>query len=158
MSARLNLIEKGKGAFGAVLGVKSYLSKTSLEKNLLELIDYRVSQINGCAYCLDMHSKDLRHGGESEQRIYLISAWRETELYTPREKAALAWAEAVTELKDRDVSEEVYETVTKEFSGEELVDLTLAVTLINTFNRFNIAFRTPAGSYEPGQWASAGAV
>ena len=87
----------------------------------------------------------------------MISAWRETDLYTPREKAALAWAEAVTELKDRQVSDEAYEAARKEFSDEELVDLTLAVTTINTWNRFNIAFRTPAGSYQPGQFASAGA-
>jgi len=157
MNARINLIEKGKGAFGALFGVNAYLAKSKLEKNLIELVDYRVSQINGCAYCLDMHSKDLRHGGESEQRIYVISAWRETDLYSPREKAALAWAEAVTELKDREVPNEVYELAKKEFSDEELVDLTLAITTINTWNRFNVAFRTPAGSYQPGQWASAGA-
>lgn len=157
MSARINAFEKGPGAFKALFGVNAYLNKSSLEKNLIELIDYRVSQINGCAYCLDMHSKDLRHGGETEQRIYLLSAWRETDIYTPREKAALLWAEAVTELKDREVPDEVYETVRKEFSEEELVDLTLAVAMINTWNRFNIAFRTPAGSYQPGQWASAGA-
>ncbi|MEQ1763002.1 MAG: carboxymuconolactone decarboxylase family protein, partial [Pyrinomonadaceae bacterium] len=119
MSARINAVEKGKGAFKALFGLNAYLNKSSLEKNLIELIDYRVSQINGCAYCLDMHSKDLRHGGETEQRIYLLSAWRETDLYTPREKAALAWAEAVTELKGREVSDEVYETVRKEFSDEE---------------------------------------
>ncbi|HQU93082.1 MAG TPA: carboxymuconolactone decarboxylase family protein [Pyrinomonadaceae bacterium] len=157
MSTRINAFEKGKGAFKAVFGLSAYLNKSSLEKNLIELIDYRVSQINGCAYCLDMHSKDLRHGGETEQRIYMISAWRETDLYTPREKAALAWAEAVTELKGRQVSDEVYEAARKEFSDEELVDLTLAVTTINTWNRFNVAFRTPAGSYQPGQFASAGA-
>lgn len=157
MSIRINAFEKGKGAFKALFGLSAYLNNSSLEKNLIELVDYRVSQINGCAYCLDMHSKDLRHGGETEQRIYLLSAWRETELYTPREKAALAWAEAVTELKDRQVSDEVYEAARKEFSDEELVDLTLAVTMINTWNRFNVAFRTPAGSYQPGRFASAGA-
>jgi len=154
MSGRINAFEKGKGAFKALFGVSAYLNKSSLEKNLIELIDYRVSQINGCAYCLDMHSKDLRHGGETEQRIYMVSAWREADLYTPREKAALGWAEAVTELRDRQVSDEVYEAARKEFSDEELVDLTLAVTAINTWNRFNVAFRTPAGSYQPGQFAS----
>ena len=157
MSERVNLIEKGKGAFGALFGVNAYLKKSMIEKNLIELIDYRVSQINGCAYCLDMHSKDLRHGGETEQRIYMISAWHETDLYTPREKAALGWAEAVTELRDRQVSDEVYEAARKEFSDEELVDLTLAVTMINTWNRFNVAFRTRAGSYQPGQWTSTAA-
>ena len=157
MSTRINAFEKGKGAFKALFGLSDYLNKSSLEKNLIELIDYRVSQINGCAYCLDMHSKDLRHDVETEQRIYLLSAWRETELYTPREKAALAWAEAVTELKDREVADAIYEAARQEFSDEELVDLTLAVTMINTWNRFNVAFRTPAGSYQPGQFASTGA-
>jgi AhpD family alkylhydroperoxidase len=156
MSARINAYEKAPGAFKALFGASAYLNKSSIEKNLIELIDYRVSQINGCAYCLDMHSKDLRHGGETEQRIYMISAWRETDLYTSREKAALGWAEAVTELKDREVSEDVYQAALKEFSEGELVDLTLAITMINTWNRFNIAFRTPAGSYQPGQWATAG--
>lgn len=156
MTARINAYEKGQGAFKTLFGASAYLNKSSIGKNLIELIDYRVSQINGCAYCLDMHSKDLRHGGETEQRIYLLSAWRETDLYTPREKAALGWAEAVTELKDREVSDEAYEEARKEFSEEELVDLTLAVTMINMWNRFNIAFRTPAGNYQPGQWATAG--
>lgn len=157
MEPRINLMEKGKKALGAVYGMATYLSKSSIEKNLQELVEYRVSQINGCAYCLDMHSKDLRHGGETEQRIYLISAWRETDLYTPREKAALGWAEAVTKLDGQEVSDEVYEKAKKEFSDEELVDLTLVVTAINTWNRFNVAFRTPAGSYQPGQWASVNA-
>jgi len=157
MEPRINLMEKGKKALTPVFGIKAYLNKTSIEKNLLELIEYRVSQINGCAYCLDMHSKDLRHGGETEQRIYLISAWRETDIYTPREKAALAWSEAVTKLDGQQVADDVYEMAKKEFSDEELVDLTLAVTAINTWNRFNIAFRTPAGSYQPGQWTNAAA-
>ena len=154
MESRINLMEKGKKALAPVFAMGMYLSKSSIEKNLQELIEYRVSQINGCAYCLDMHSKDLRHGGESEQRIYLISAWKESDLYTPREKAALAWAEAVTKLEGQEVTDEVYETAKKEFSDEELVDLTLVVAAINTWNRFNIAFRTPAGSYQPGQWAA----
>ena len=157
MEPRINLMEKGKKALTPVFGIVAYLQKSSIEKPLRELIEYRVSQINGCAYCLDMHSKDLRHGGEAEQRIYLISAWRETDLYTPREKAALGWAEAVTRLEGQEVPDDVYEAAKKEFSDEELVDLTLAVAAINTWNRFNIAFRTPAGSYQPGQWASAAA-
>jgi AhpD family alkylhydroperoxidase len=157
MEPRINLMEKGKKALTPVFGITAYLNKASIEKNLLELVEYRVSQINGCAYCLDMHSKDLRHGGETEQRIYLISAWRETDLYTPREKAALAWAEAVTKLDGQQVADDVFEMAKKEFSDEELVDLTLAVTAINTWNRFNIAFRTPAGTYQPGQWTNAAA-
>ena len=157
MEPRINLMEKGKRALTPVFGITAFLNKASIEKNLLELVEYRVSQINGCAYCLDMHSKDLRHGGETEQRIYLISAWRETDLYTSREKAALAWAEAVTKLDGQQVADDVFEMARKEFSDEELVDLTLAVTAINTWNRFNIAFRTPAGTYQPGQWTNAAA-
>ena len=158
MEPRIDLMAKGKKAMTPVFGVVAYLKNRSLiETNLRELVEYRVSQINGCAYCLDMHSKDLRHGGETEQRIYLLSAWRETGLYTTREKAALGWAEAVTKLEHQEVPDEVYEVAKKEFSDEELIDLTLAVTAINTWNRFNIAFRTPAGSYEPGQWANAAA-
>jgi len=155
MEQRINAFEKGQGAFKAMLGISAYLAKSSLEKKLLELIEYRVSQINGCAYCLDMHSKDLRHDGETEQRIYMISAWRETDLFTDRERAALLWAESVTLLNEGHVPDEVYEEVRKQFSEEELIDLTLAVASINSWNRLNIAFRTTAGSYQPGQWASA---
>jgi AhpD family alkylhydroperoxidase len=155
MEQRINAMEKGKGALTAVYGISAYLAKSKIEKNLLELVDYRVSQINGCAYCLDMHSKDLRAGGESEQRIYTVAAWRETPFFTPRERAALAWAEAVTVLEKNEVSDEVYEEARKEFSEEELIDLTLAVATINMWNRLNIAFRTTAGTYQPGQWASA---
>jgi AhpD family alkylhydroperoxidase len=155
MEQRINAYEKGQGALKAMLGISAYLAKSSIEKNLLQLIEYRVSQINGCAYCLDMHSKDLRHGGETEQRIYMISAWRETDLFTDRERAALEWAESVTQLNEGHVPDEVYERVRKEFAEEELIDLTLAVGAINTWNRVNIAFRTTAGNYQPGQWAAA---
>ena len=155
MSQRINAFEKGQGARRAMLGLTTYLAKSSIEKNLLQLIDYRVSQINGCAYCLDMHSKDLRHGGETEQRIYLLAAWRETSLYSARERAALAWAESVTLLEKGQVPDDVYEEVRKEFSEEEIIDLTLAVATINSWNRINIALRTEAGGYQPGQWASA---
>ena len=154
MEQRINAFEKGQGAFKAMLGISAYLAKSSLEKKLLELIEYRVSQINGCAYCLDMHSKDLRHDGETEQRIYMISAWRETDLFTGRERAALLWAESVTLLNEGHVPDEVYEEVRKQFSEEEVIDLTLAVASINSWNRLNIAFRTTAGSYQPGQWAA----
>jgi len=155
MEQRINAWEKGQGALKAMLGLSEYLAKSSLEKNLLQLIEYRVSQINGCAYCLDMHSKDLRHGGESEQRIYVIAAWRETSLFTSRERAALAWAESVTLLDEGHVPDDVYEEVRKEFSEAEVIDLTLAVAAINSWNRLNIALRTKAGGYQPGQWAAA---
>ena len=155
MEQRINAMEKGQGAMKVMLGFSAYLAKSSIEKKLQHLIEYRVSQINGCAYCLDMHSKDLRHEGETEQRIYLLSAWRESPFYTDRERAALAWAESVTLLTDQQVSDEVYEQARKEFSEEELIELTVAVIAINSWNRANIAFRTTPGTYQPGQWATA---
>jgi AhpD family alkylhydroperoxidase len=112
-------------------------------------VNYRVSQINGCAYCLDMHSKDLRARGETEQRIYMVSAWREVpQLYSARERAALAWAEAVTHLTNQEVPDEVYSQARAEFSETELAQLTLSVITINGWNRLNVAFRTPAGNYK----------
>ncbi|MEP6849141.1 MAG: carboxymuconolactone decarboxylase family protein [Acidobacteriota bacterium] len=131
------------------------MKSRKIERQLLDLISFRVSQMNGCAYCLDMHSKDLRHEGETEQRLYVIEAWRETDLYTDRERAVLAWAEAVTLLTNKQVPDEVYEEARKEFSEEELIDLTLGVIAINGWNRANVAFQTTAGNYQPGQWATA---
>jgi AhpD family alkylhydroperoxidase len=132
-----------------MLGLEAYLAKCGLEARLLHLLKFRVSQINGCAYCLDMHSKDLRAGGETEQRLYLLDAWRESPFYTERERAALAWAEALTLLTEGHVPDEVYEQARAQFSEEELVNLTLAVVTINGWNRFNVAFRTTPGSYRP---------
>jgi AhpD family alkylhydroperoxidase len=152
MKQRIDLLEKGQKVIKALGGLSVYLAKSSLEPQLINLIDFRVSQINGCAYCLDMHSKDLRLAGETEQRLYTMDAWRDAPFYSERERAALAWAEAVTKLKDGNVPDEVYEEVRRQFSEEELIDLTVAVTTINTYNRINIAFRTPAGDYQPGQW------
>jgi AhpD family alkylhydroperoxidase len=153
MEPRINALEKAQGAVKAMYGINVYLAKSSIEKPLLDLIDLRVSQINGCAYCLDMHSKDLRASGESEQRLYLLDAWREAPFYSDRERAALAWAEAVTTLPNRSVPDDVYEEARKEFSEEELIELTMGVIAINSYNRMNIAFRTTAGSYQPGQHA-----
>ena len=116
---------------------------------LLELVKTRVSQINGCAFCLDMHSKDARAAGEDEQRLYLLAAWREAPCYTPRERAALAWAEAVTLLKDQEVGDAQYHAAREHFDDKALVDLTLAIVAINGWNRLSIAFRTPAGTYQP---------
>jgi AhpD family alkylhydroperoxidase len=152
MKERIDLRKKGSNVLKPFFGFSSYLSKSSLERPLLDLIDYRVSQINKCAYCLDMHSKDLRAQGETEQRIYAIAAWREAPFYTDRERAALAWAEAVTE---NDVPDEVYEEALKQFTQDELIDLTIASIAINSWNRLNVAFRTVAGSYQPGQFAAA---
>ncbi|HEY8225481.1 MAG TPA: carboxymuconolactone decarboxylase family protein [Pyrinomonadaceae bacterium] len=149
MEQRLNYLEIAPGAVKALYGLGAYLGQTGLEQPLLNLVYFRVSQINGCAFCLDMHSKDLRASGETEQRLYVLEAWRESPFYSERERAALAWAEAVTTLKDKEVSDEVYEQARKQFSEAELVNLTLAVTTINTWNRLNIAFRTTPGSYQP---------
>ncbi|MCZ2391276.1 MAG: carboxymuconolactone decarboxylase family protein [Acidobacteria bacterium] len=155
MMQRINYHDTNKELFKALLTAQSYLETATIEPGLMHLIDMRVSQINGCAYCLDMHSKDLRHEGESEQRLYLLTAWRETDLFTPRERAALAWAEAVTLLRDAEVPDDVYAAAREQFSETELADLTYVITMINTWNRFNVAFRTPAGSYQPGQYAAA---
>jgi len=147
-------MEAGADAVKALWGIRSHLSKSGLSKQLLELVYFRVSQINGCGFCLDMHSKELRAAGETEQRLYLVNAWREAPLYSERERAALAWAEAVTVLEDREVPDEVFAAASAQFSETELVDLTLAIATINTYNRFNIAFRTPAGGYTVGQFGS----
>ena len=132
-----------------MLALSAVVQKSGLAPGLVDLVNQRVSQINGCAYCLDMHSKDLRARGETEQRIYMLSAWREVpDLYSARERAALAWAEAVTRLTDQEVPNEVYAQAAQEFSEKELAQLTLAVATINSWNRFNVAFRTPAGHYK----------
>jgi len=153
MKQRIDGIEKAKEALKAMYGLGLYLKKSSIEESLLNLIDFRISQINGCAFCLDMHSKDLRAAGESEQRLYVLDAWREAPFYSDRERAALSWAEAVTKVTDGHVPDETYEEVRKQFSEQEVIDLTMAVITINCYNRINIAFRTTAGTYEPGQFA-----
>jgi AhpD family alkylhydroperoxidase len=153
MEQRINAYEKGQAALKALYGLGIYLAKSPVEQPLLNLIYYRVSQINGCAYCLDMHSKDLRAAGETEQRLYVLDAWREAPFYTDRERAALAWAEAVTKITAGSVPDEIYEQARNQFSEEELIDLTLAVTTINSYNRINIAFGVKAGGYEVGQHA-----
>jgi AhpD family alkylhydroperoxidase len=153
MEQRINAFEKAPGALKALYGIGAYLAKSPIEEKLKNLICFRVSQINGCAFCLDMHSKDLRANGETEQRLYMVAAWREAPVFTDRERAALAWAEAVTKLNNNNVSDEVYAQATTQFSDEELVDLTLVVTTINTYNRINVAFRTPGGNYKVGMFA-----
>jgi AhpD family alkylhydroperoxidase len=155
MQQRLNYIEAGQGAAKAMYGLVAYLAKCGLEPSLLGLLYFRVSQINGCAYCLDMHSKDLRAGGETEQRLYLLDAWRESPFYTERERAALAWAEAVTLVTEDHVPDQVYDQARAQFGEEELVNLTLAVVMINGWNRLNIAFRATPGSYQPASAHSA---
>lgn len=153
MEPRINFMEKGQKAMKAMYGLGGYLAKSPVEKKLLNLIYFRVSQVNGCAFCLDMHSKDLLVEGETEQRLFLLSAWREAPFFSGRERAALAYAEAVTELRGREVSDEVFAAVSDQFSEEEIVDLTMATIAINSYNRINIAFRTVAGGYQPGAFA-----
>lgn len=131
----------------------AYLAKSSVGEPLLNLIYFRVSQLNGCSFCLDMHSKDLRAIGETEQRLYVLDGWREAPFYTPKERAALAWAESLTQLHGA-VADDVYQEARRQFSEEELVDLTMAVIAINSYNRFNLAFPDPerVGTYRPGQF------
>ena len=149
MEPRINYGKVAPGARKAMMGLEAYANNCGLERSLLDLVRLRASQINGCAYCIDMHSKDLRAGGESEQRIYLLDAWRESPGYTERERAALAWTEAVTLVTEGHVPEDVYQQVRQQFSEEELVNLTLAIVAINGWNRLSISFRTLPGSYQP---------
>jgi AhpD family alkylhydroperoxidase len=149
MESRLNVFEKGQGALKSLFGVGGYLKKSPIGEELKTLIAFKVSQINGCAYCLDMHYKEARAKGETEQRMYGLSAWRESPYYTERERAAFAWAEAVVKCE---VPDEVYSEVKKQFSDEELVDLTLAVSLTNTWNQLNISFPQAVGTYQVGQF------
>ena len=137
-------------AMRAMLALGAYQADSGLEPSLLELVKLRASQINGCAYCLDMHTKDARARGESEQRIYLLDAWRESPFYSDRERAALAWTEAVTLVAETRVPDAVYEEVQTQFGDDELLALTMAVVTINAFNRLNVALRTVPGAYQPG--------
>ena len=152
MEPRINIMSLNPGAMKAMFGLGKYLSQTALDKRLLDLINLRVSQINGCAYCIDMHWKDLRAAGENEQRLYGLDAWRESPYYTERERAALAWAEAVTLVSETHVPDEVFEEAKRHFNDQDLADLTLNVVAINGWNRLNIAFRNEAGTYKPGAW------
>lgn len=153
MNPRLDAQKVAPGAYHAMLGLEGYLKKASrLEPSLLELVRMRASQINGCAFCLDMHSKDARAAGETEQRLYALNAWRETPFFTDRERAALSWTEAVTKVSESHVPDSVYEEVRKRFSEEELVNLTMAIVSINGWNRLAISFRAVPGDYQPGMY------
>ena len=148
MNQRVNYAVASRDGYKAMLGLQSHIDNCGLEPALLELVKTRASQINACAYCIDMHTKDARAAGESEQRLYGLSAWRETPFYSARERAALAFTEAVTAIQNG-VDDAVYEEARAHFSDKEIVDLTLAIVLINGWNRLSIAFRTPVGSYQP---------
>ncbi|HUZ71808.1 MAG TPA: carboxymuconolactone decarboxylase family protein [Stellaceae bacterium] len=149
MQARLDYKTASPHATKAMTELHAAVRRCGLDHRLLELVKLRASQMNGCAQCIDMHTKELRADGESEQRLYLLTAWRECPFYSARERAALAWTEALTVLVGGDVPDEVYAAARREFSEEELVNLTLAVVAINAANRVNIAFRTVPGSYRP---------
>ena len=142
-------------AMQAMFGLSGYEARCGLEPSLLELVKIRASQINGCANCLDMHTKDARARGESEQRLYLLAAWRESPFYSERERAALAWTEAVTLVAESRVPDAVYEEVRRQFSDDELLALTMAVVTINAWNRLNVALRTVPGRYQPGMFDAA---
>jgi AhpD family alkylhydroperoxidase len=149
MNVRLNYGKVAPAIYEAMDALDRYLQTCGVEKPLILLVQLRVSQINGCAYCLDMHWKDLRAIDETEQRLYSLDAWRECAYYTDRERAALAWAEAVTLITSGHASDAVYADVRPHFSDKELSDLTLAIAAINAWNRLSIAARLPPGTYQP---------
>ena len=148
MKPRIDFVKVAPRALQAMMGVQNFVNHSSLEHSLLELVKMRASQINGCAYCLDMHFKDARAAGETEQRLYLLDAWREAPFYSERERAALEWTEAMTLLTEGHVPDSVYATVREQFSESELVDLSMAVVAINGWNRLMVGFRAEAGTYQ----------
>src|SRR5436305_254541 len=148
MKARLDFRNASPQGEKAMSGLHMFVRNCGLDHSLLELVKLRASQLNGCAHCIDMHTKELRADGESEQKLYLLNAWRESPFYTDRERAALAWTEAVTLVASSQVPDDVYEMARLEFSEEELVNLTFALVAINGANRLNVAFRTVPGSHQ----------
>ncbi len=148
MKARLNYSEVAPSAIKGMLELEKYVHGSGLERPLYELVKTRASQLNGCAYCIDMHTKDARKAGETEQRLYALNAWRETPFYTERERAALAWTEALTLISENDVPESLYKATREYFNEGEIVALTMAIIAINGWNRLAISFRTVPGSYQ----------
>jgi AhpD family alkylhydroperoxidase len=149
MQQRIDYLKSARGVYDAMLGLEKYLDQSSLERPLLDLVRLRASQINGCAYCIDMHWKDLRSHGEGEQRLYGLDAWEESPYYTDRERAAFTWTEAVTNLREGHVPDEAYQKVRQLFTETELADLTFAIASINAWNRLVIAARIVPGGYQP---------
>ena len=149
MQPRLDYAKVSPGAFKTMLDFETYLAKCGLERSLIHLVKMRASQINGCAYCLDMHSKDARAEGETEQRLYALDAWRETPFYSARERAALAWTEALTLIAQTHAPDDVYQDARAQFSEQALADLTLAIVAINGWNRIATGFRAEPGKYQP---------
>lgn len=148
-SQRLNYAQTAPQSYKTMLDFSNYTKTSTLEPLLKELVKIRASQINGCAFCLDMHTKDARALGETEDRIYMLNAWRESSLYNARERAALAWTETLTNLSQSHAPEELYREVRTYFNEKETVDLTHAIAAINSWNRFMVAFRVPSGNYQP---------
>lgn len=148
MSQRINAFAMGNKAINVLNNMGFQVQNSSLDNQFLELLYFRVSQMNGCAFCLDMHSKELRAKGETEQRIFLVSAWRECAFYTDKEKAGLLWAENLTTLNGKEIPDEIFSQVSHHFSETEMVDLTMAVIAINSYNRINIAFGANVGTYQ----------
>jgi AhpD family alkylhydroperoxidase len=153
MTARIDLMHVTPGIIQAMLGLERQVRQAGFDSKLLDLVRMRASQINGCAYCLDMHSKDARANGETEQRLYGLDAWRETPYYSARERAALEWTEVLTLVSETHVPDQVYERVREQFSEDEMVHLSLAIVAINGWNRLNVAARTVPGEYVPGSLA-----
>jgi AhpD family alkylhydroperoxidase len=151
MEPRIKAVKAAPGAYQAMDGLERYVRESGLEQSLLELVRLRASQINGCAYCIDMHTKDARAEGETEQRLYLLDVWRESPFYSDRERAALAWTEALTLISQTHAPDDVFEEARRHFSEEELVNLTMAIVAINGWNRLSIGFRVPPGTYQPKQ-------
>jgi AhpD family alkylhydroperoxidase len=149
MNPRIDITKYLNSGMGRAMLNLSNEVEAVIERPLFELVKIRASQINGCAYCLDMHTKDARLAGETEQRLYALSAWRETPFFTDRERAALEWTEAVTRVADTHVPDEIHERVAAQFDEAELVALTFAVVVINSWNRLAVSFRPPVGSYQP---------
>ena len=148
MKSRIDYAKAAPKVSQAMFALQSVVNDSGLEPSLLELVKMRASQINGCAYCLDMHSKDARAIGETEQRLYVLNAWRESPFYSERERAALAWTEALTRISEDEVSDELYAEVSQQFDEKELVELTLAIIAINAWNRLAIPFRSEPGHYQ----------
>ena len=148
MTQRLNYAQQSPELFKKFAEFSMALKNSVIEDRVHDLVQIRASQINGCGYCLDMHSKDARARGETEQRIYVLSAWREAPFYTARERAALAWTEALTKIADTEITDALYDSARAQFSEKELVDLTMAVITINGWNRLSMSFGTEVGSYQ----------
>jgi AhpD family alkylhydroperoxidase len=149
MTARIDIEHASPVALKAMYALQAAVNHSGLEPSLNELVKLRASQINGCAYCVDMHSKDMKAHGETDERINLLCVWREAPHYTPRERAALLWTETLTRIADNGVPDDIFDEVHKEFDEEELANLTLALVAINGWNRFMVSFRPEVGTYQP---------